>query len=505
MNKNKHLVTDFFSLNIGHVIGKFKSRSEDYWRVKGEEAALKLFHDVSQSVPAYQDFLKRHRIDPEQIKTIDDFKQLPVIDKKNYISQYSLEQLSWGGKLSDHRLVSCSSGTSGSPSFWPRGLEQDLEGAFFHEHLLVSTFGIDRYSTLVVLCFALGSYVAGTYTLSSLYFLSQKGYSMMIVTPGIQYGDAIKMIKHLAPSFDQIILCGYPPAIKDLVDLGAKGGISWKQLRVRFLFSAETFSETWRDHLLASVGSSDVLGATSNIYGSADTTLLGFETPLSIAIRRAVMQREEYATKLFGSIVSPTLVQYDPTRRYFESIRRELIVSLRSGIPLVRYNLHDRGDIVSIEKIHQLVSKRRMTLDQEVTQAGYGNALTNLPFLFILGRTDGAISFYGVLIFPEFIKSALEKKEISRVVSGKFTMCVTQNTIHNPLLEIHLELRKGVSPSIKKKLITNIITQELRHHSGEYDKLSQSIGKRAGPHIVLHKFGDPSYFQVGTKQQWIKK
>ena len=41
-------------------------------------------------MPAYRNVLKNHGIDPAKIKTLDDFKTLPVINKKNYIYEHSL-------------------------------------------------------------------------------------------------------------------------------------------------------------------------------------------------------------------------------------------------------------------------------------------------------------------------------------------------------------------------------------------------------------------------------
>src|SRR4051812_9528598 len=91
----------------------------------GFRNALYLFHQASQRVPAYIDFLKRHGVKPEFIKTKADFRSVPRTEKPSYISQYSLAEMSWDGTLSAARYISTSSGSTGTPFFWPRGTAQD--------------------------------------------------------------------------------------------------------------------------------------------------------------------------------------------------------------------------------------------------------------------------------------------------------------------------------------------------------------------------------------------
>src|SRR6185436_3644317 len=77
------------------------------------EHALELFKDAASRVPAYKDFIKKEGINSELISTEEDFRKLPIIDKANYFTQYSLEDLSWDGKLDKTRFVSTSSGSTG--------------------------------------------------------------------------------------------------------------------------------------------------------------------------------------------------------------------------------------------------------------------------------------------------------------------------------------------------------------------------------------------------------
>ena len=63
------------------------------------DGALALFHSVAGDVPAYQEFLRQHAIDPASIQTFEAFSGLPLINKQNYLYQRSLKNLCRRGTL----------------------------------------------------------------------------------------------------------------------------------------------------------------------------------------------------------------------------------------------------------------------------------------------------------------------------------------------------------------------------------------------------------------------
>jgi phenylacetate-CoA ligase len=83
------------------------------------------------------------------------------------------------------------------------------------------------------------------------------------------------------------------------------------------------------------------------LYGTADAGVLGTETPLSITIRRFLAGNPSAAQALTGQLRLPTLVQYDPADRFFESLDDgTLVFSADGGIPLVRYHIADEGGVI---------------------------------------------------------------------------------------------------------------------------------------------------------------
>lgn len=469
---------------------------------KGADAALRLFQEAAVRVPAYRDFLKKQRIKPELIRTLADFQQVPPVDKNNYLTKYSLPELSWDGTLNNSRIISVSSGSSGAPLFWPRGKAQDDEGAWMHEQLYQKIFETDRYSSLVVVCFSMGTWIAGSFTTISTLGAIDHGAQINLVTPGIDQGDAVKAIKNLAKNYQQVILAGYPPFIKDVIEQGAREGIKWKQHRVRLLLAGEAFGEDWRDYVLELLGKKDPYHDSVNIYGTADAAMMGHETPVSIAARRIIGEDPEMVKTLFNTDVTPSLLQYYPDRRYIESVDGELVFSARAGIPLVRYNIHDTGGVYSYSDLLQPIARR---FNKVVARHGIATEDWQLPFVYLAGRKDFTVTVYAVNIYPENIKSALVDPKMRSWVTGKFTMATKYYSDMDQYLEINVELADGITAEpAYQKIAHDTMIANLRKLNAEYNKLHGAIGTKAEPHIHLVQYGDAEHFGRGVKHRWVR-
>jgi len=488
------------SLTPSHLLRRTKSTTSSQ---AADKAALKLFHDMAARVPAYRHFLSENSVTPASIRTIADFRELPLVDKKNYLTKYPLRELCWDGTLANSRIISVSSGSTGEPFFWPRGAEQDLEGADQHERIYRDIFHADKVSTLVVVCFSMGTWIAGSYTTTSTLGVIDRGLKLNLVTPGIDKEEAVKSIKHLASQYDQIILAGYPPFTKDIIDEGREQGIKWSKLNVKFMWAGEAFSEEWRDFMLQRVGSRDKYSGSLNIYGSADAAMLGHETPVSIALRRLLNRRTALREKLFGTPEVPSIIQYDPSRRFFEVVGSELVFSARAGIPLVRYNIHDVGGLLTFDEVSAATGG---AYEEDLKKHDIDPAEWPMPFLYLKGRKDLTATIYAVNIYPENIKAALIDPKMRGWVTGKFTMATRNKSDMDQYFEINIELAKGIHPEHDYRSIaqTTVLTKLVKLN-GEFRKLHTAVGVKAEPQINLLPYGDPDHFAVGVKHRWVKR
>lgn len=497
--------------NPAKFLKLIKEKPEDHWIERGEKMALKLFHMMAKRVPAYKDWLKKQGINPEKIKTIVDFKKVPTIDKDNYLRKYDLKDLCWDGIL-DHgwHVYSATSGSTGEPFYFPRTEIQDKQYSVTAEMYLLNNFEINKKTTLYIDSFAMGAWIGGLFTYQAVKNVAQRGkYNISIITPGVNKNEIINAIKKLGHDYDQIILGGYPPFVKDTIDEGINQGLNWKDYQVKFIFSAEAFSEEFRDYIANKTGIKDVCLLTLNHYGTVDQGTIAHETPLSILLRRIALKDERIYRALFDDANKlPTLAQYLPEMFYFEIVNdKDIICSAQSGIPLVRYDLKDNGGAFTLKSIKDKLIDLGVDLNKEIKNAGIEKALMNLPFVYVYERKDLSVVLSGANIYPEPIKKILYTKDYQKFFTGKFTMLTPRDKNQDPYLEINVELRKGVdqpNEKLKKELVKDIEEKLLKENS-EYEVIHGVMKERATPHIIFWQCNHEKYFCLGGKQKWVVK
>jgi phenylacetate-CoA ligase len=466
-------------------------------------AVVDLFHHAAAEVPAYRDFLLGQGVAPENIRSIREFRQLPLTNKPHYMQAYPLPERCWGGSLLSSDRVAVSSGSTGVPTFWPRAMRHELDIGLRFEQVFRDSFRAHERSTLAVVCFALGNWVGGMFTTSCCWHLAHKGYPLMVATPGNKKEEIFRVVRELGPHFEQTVLLGYPPFVKDVIDAGRLSGIDWAAHRVKMVFAGEVFSEEWRTQLGQQTGSEAPCYDSASLYGTADGGVLGNETAFSIAARRFLADRPKAARQLFGETRLPTLVQYDPMSRYFEVHEETLVVSGDSGVPLVRYHIADKGGIVPYEKLLGFLRDWGVK-----SLADYGLDETRpvrpLPLVYVFGRADFTVSFYGANIFPENITAALEQAQISEWVTGKFVLEAKVAADGDKYLSVTVELRPGVTADSEKSLIVaETIRAELLRLNSEFANYTPE--EKQLPWVSLLPFEDPNYFPSGVKHRYTRR
>jgi phenylacetate-CoA ligase len=212
-------------------------RLERHQNTSSASTSLALFHDVAATVPAYGAFLTEHGVDPASIQTIEDFQKLPLITKENYLLRHPLADLCRNGELETCDMIAVSSGSTGKPTFWPRFLTDELQIATRFEQIFHDSFYADTCRTLAVICFTLGTWVGGMYTTNCCRYLASKGYPITVITPGNNKEEIFRVVQELGTNFEQVVLLGYPPFLKDVIDSGIARGIEWQRYQINALSS----------------------------------------------------------------------------------------------------------------------------------------------------------------------------------------------------------------------------------------------------------------------------
>lgn len=452
---------------------------------RGLQKAWQLFKKTRAEVPAYRKFLAKHKWQTKNTAGIrENFSQIPVMDKNNYIRAYNpFDRLS---TRRDAAQICASSGSSGIPTFWIRDLKQEKTGGGFHNIIFQNVYGLDKtQNTLVIVCFAMGVWVAGGFTLASCRWLADRGkFRLTSITPGIDKADILAILKNLAPQFSQVVLCGYPPFLIDVIKEANKNNISFNK-KLFILASGEKFSENWRSLIFSLLNKKPDNKSVLNVYGSADAGAMAFETPLTISLRQLSLKTPRLYEKLFGTeAVTPGLYQFDPKLIYFESFKNELLLSADTASPLIRYNIHDQGTVFShseLKAVLELYGKKNANIFKLLKR-------WKLPIVIVKSRSDVAITFYSLNIYPEHIKTALESNGLDAKVTGKFfafTKTPATGSVSESL-HVNIELKTGQKPTKQiAKLCQQIILESLIKNNLEFRKLFASLGKNARPKISL--------------------
>lgn len=500
MHDESKLMQEMLDFDARETERKASLAPSSVFREISEKQALDMFNIASQTVPAYKDFLKRNRVNPEKIINIDDFKHVPLTDKNNYLTKYEVKDLLLGGTFSGKSAITTSSGSSGNPFYWPRTPQQDFGATKGWDSFLVNTFDIDKKTTLHLNCSGMGVWSAGDYISILNKYLSYKYKNNTSVSPGIDLDNTIRFFETISPNFEQTILYSYPPFVKDIIDCLPPKLL--KKISLRVVVYGEPYSERWRNYILKKIFA-DALFYVSSVLGSSEGGLVGIESKNCTLIRKMAFKNKDFCTSMFGKNQIPSLVQYSPQSKYIESVGENIVITSMGGLPLIRYDTHDAGGTITKEDICSIY-KRIFNKDFCDEARENGLLVTSLPYLYVFGRNDYTASIYGVLIYPDTIKDILTTNPFNKLFSGKFVMTTKEDDKSNQHLQIILETIRGIdSKDISLALIEEKLADKIRTYSSEYAKLTTAMGKKVYPKIEISNYSEGEHFSSRNKHKYI--
>jgi phenylacetate-CoA ligase len=139
-------------------------------------------------------------------------------------------------------------------------------------------------------------------------------------------------------------------------------------------------------------------------------------------------------------------------------------------------------------------------------KVGITDTITELPFVHVYERTDLSTKLYGAIIYPEYIKAALQDGLMDKYLTGKFTMHTEHDENQDEYLEVNVELKQGINESEwLTSEVTKAINCSLLNHSAEHKNNAHMMPGKVEPRVVFWPHSHPTHFQPGTKQKWVKK
>jgi phenylacetate-CoA ligase len=123
--------------------------------------------------------------------------------------------------------------------------------------------------------------------------------------------------------------------------------------------------------------------------------------------------------------------------------------------------------------------------------------------VYVFGRADFTVSYYGANIYPENITVGLEQPEIMAWVTGKFVLETRETEDGDEYLHITVELLPGIEPNEMMELvIAESIRAQLLRLNSEFANYTPA--ERQLPRITLRTFANPEYFPTGVKHRYTR-
>lgn len=478
-----------------------------FWERQGARKALALFRDVARRVPAYRKTLAERRIDPERIRSVEDFRSLPVIDKNSYLRRFPLEELCLDGTLHDKYLIDRSSGYSGASFFWPRLPTEDRDYPRYMKLAYEQFYQIDRKPTLMVITLALGTWVGGEKISWATREIAMRGkHPFTVITPGSNIEEILEIVDFFKGRYEQIVLVGYPPMVREILERGIETGIDWKRVGLKIGLGGEGYSEDWREYVrgLIGLGPKDLMGIAGG-YGAADLGMsVGREYPISVLVRKLANRDKALARDLFGEEAIPSLCQYNPAAFHIEAVGGDLVFSCRAGVPLIRYNIHDRGGVIPFERLLEIVRSHGSDPIGLLAEYGYTTRdIWRLPFFYVYGRSDGTVIIDGTNVYPENVEPALSSEDWRLIRSHQ--LAVTQDQKYAEHFHVYLELREDAPwpghrerAALETRLGERILTA-LCETNTDYRDAYQNNPATCRPLVRLFAYGEGPFQDSGRR------
>jgi len=387
----------------------------------GMMRAQAVYLKAKDHCPAYQSFLATQGFrDGPHWK----LSRLPVMNKENYVKKYSIEERCYHGKIpASGVVIDESSGSSGVPNNWVRSAEEREDV----KHILQLNYQlIYRDSGCILLnCFALGPWATGM------------NVSMSLVDVGIlkSIGPDKAKLENTFEIFGdnyRYLVFGYPPFIKSFVDSTRLDLGSYK---MDLIVGGEGISESLRTYLLR------YFQSVVSSYGASDLEInIAVETPLTISLRALCIKNRELSRKLFGRDTAPMIFQYNALDYIIETEPGgELLFTIgrqTSAAPKIRYNLKDFGGVIRYQDLAAQLAEEGVSIKD------FGGRQSHFPILFVFGRTDLTIPFYGAKVYPSDLEEIINADEALVTRINSFQLAGYEDEQLNRRLRIHLETTK---------------------------------------------------------------
>ncbi|MGC0415332.1 phenylacetate--CoA ligase family protein [Embleya sp. AB8] len=431
-------------------------------------------------VPAYRDFLRRHRW---RFRWFD-LTSYPETSKENYVKAYPEETRCWLGELAvAGTVVDESSGSSGTPHNWLRS-RRELKSV--HRNLAgYTSLVFPRRRLFVINAYSMGAWATGTNT----------GIAMarvaMVKNTGPDLDKIVDTLRHFGPRFTYLVTA-YPPFLKHLRDRLDAEGFDWHRHAMYGFVGGEGMTEALRDYL------EERFVKVRSGYGASDLTIgMAGESDATVWLRKRLLTDERLRTRLLGPDEGrvPMVFQYNPMETYLETnAEDEVICTINSTAvlsPKVRYNIGDEGRLLTFPEVEALIRPDAAAWADWQRAARVEGM--RLPLLLLFGRKDSTISYMGANIYPQDVEYGLYQDNPMAAHLEGFCLTVDEYADLESRPVVNLQLRDGTSLADAERDRLALVCRAgvVRHLARVSRDFAQSLAEdptAADVRVLVHDF-----------------
>ncbi len=414
-----------------------------------------VFVKAKKTCPAYKDFLSKN-IWPNPRWA--DVSNLPETTKDNYVRAYSIEDRCYGGAIPRKGVViDESSGSSGTPNNWVRGLDERRCVKALMEIAYQLKYGSEDF--MLLNCFALGPWATGMNVSMSM------ADSLILKSIGPDKAKLENTLKLFGDRY-RYLISGYPPFVKDFLN---STELNLAEMDVHLIVGGEGMTEGLRDYFLESFKS------VYSSFGASDLEInIAAETDFTVALRRLCFKDSALCQAMFGRNDAPMIFQYNPLDYVIETNDDgELIFTiarLSNIAPKIRYNLRDFGGTVGYADALDAVTKHGHNVAALKHQRCF-------PLLYLFGRSDLTVSFYGANIYTSDLDHIIHQApDIVRLIHS-FHIKVEETSEFEKQLRISLERTQQDVPVPDLIKLRDVIFESLQKHNQDFREVSKMFSR----------------------------
>ncbi|WP_084053069.1 phenylacetate--CoA ligase family protein [Desulfonispora thiosulfatigenes] len=341
---------------------KIETMSRDEIKEIQSERLVNLVERVYFNVPHYRHAFQDKGIEPGDIKSVDDLKNLPFTMKSDLRDSYPYGM--FATPISEIVRLHASSGTTGKPTVV--GYTRKDLTTWSEIMARALTCGGVKRDSVVQNAYGYGLFTGG---LGVHYGVERLGASVIPISGG----NTSKQIM-LMQDFGTTVLTCTPSYAIYLAETMEKMGIDPKSLKLKNgIFGAEPWSENMRTEI------ENRLGITAlDIYGLSEVMGPGVACECNAKDGMHIYE-DHFIPEIIDPVTEKVLPYGTQGELVFTTITKE-------GIPIIRYRTRD----ISV-------------LNAEVCNCGR----THVRMGKVMGRTDDMLVIRGVNVFPTQVESIL--------------------------------------------------------------------------------------------------